>query len=138
VHWVLIGDGLLNDWLRSEIRCRSLEQHVTVMPWRAPQELPGLIKSAAALLVILADDPVFAQTIPSKLQSCLASGRPIVASLMGEPARIVEEAQCGLVCPPRDPAALAGAARAIAAMRRPNGTGLDATPTPISNALHAI
>ena len=86
------------------------------MPWRAPQELPAFIKSAAALLVILADDPVFAQTIPSKLQSCLASGRPIVASLMGESARIVEEAQCGLACPPQDPAALADAARAIATM----------------------
>lgn len=118
VHWVLIGDGLLNDWLRSEISRRSLDQHVTVMPWRAPQELPGLIKSAAALLVILADDPVFAQTIPSKLQSCLASGRPIVASLAGESARLVEEAQCGIVCAPQDAAALADAARAVAAMQQ--------------------
>jgi len=116
VRWVLIGDGLLNDWLRSEIRRRSLDQHVTIMPWRAPNELPAFIKSAAALLVILADDPVFAQTIPSKLQSCLASGRPIVASLTGESARIVAEAQCGIVCTPQDPAALADAARAIAAM----------------------
>ena len=116
VHWVLVGDGLLNDWLRSEVRRRSLEKHVTIMPWRAPQELPGLIKSAAALLVILADDPVFTQTIPSKLQSCLASGRPIIASLAGEPARIVEEAQCGIVCPPQDSAALADAVRDITAM----------------------
>lgn len=116
VHWMLIGDGLLNDWLRGEIRRRSLDQHVTIMPWRAPDELPAFIKSAAALLVTLADDPVFAQTIPSKLQSCLASGRPIVASLAGESARIVEEAQCGIVCAPRDPAALADAASAIADM----------------------
>lgn len=116
VHWVLVGDGLLNDWLRSEVRRRSLDQHVTFMPWRTPQELRGLIKSAAALLVILADDPVFAQTIPSKLQSCLASGRPIVASLAGEPARIVEEAQCGIGCTPQDGEALADAARNIVAM----------------------
>jgi glycosyltransferase involved in cell wall biosynthesis len=116
VHWALIGDGLLNDWLRGEIRRRSLDRHVTIMPWRAPQELPAFIKAAAALLVILADDPVFAQTIPSKLQSCLASGRPLVVSLAGESARIVEEAQCGIVCAPQDPAALADAARAIAAM----------------------
>lgn len=116
VHWVLIGDGLMNDWLRDQLRRRSLDQHVIIMPWRTPQELPAFIKSAAALLVILADDPVFAQTIPSKLQSCLASGQPIVASLTGEAARIVEEAQCGIVCPPQDSAALADAACAIAAM----------------------
>lgn len=116
VRWVLAGAGLLGDWLHSEVRRRSLDQNVTIMSWRAPEAMPPLLKSATALLVTLADDPVFTRTIPSKLQSCLAAGRPVVASLAGEPARIVNEAQCGIVCAPQDPIALANAARDLAAM----------------------
>ena len=116
VHWVLVGDGLLGDWLRTEVRRRSLEQHVTIMSRREPQDMPAVLKPAAALLVTLANEPVFAQTIPSKVQSCFASGRPIIASLAGESARIVKEAECGIVCTPQDSIALANAARDIAAM----------------------
>ncbi len=116
VHWVLVGDGLLGDWLRTEVHGRSLERYVTIMPRREPQEMPALLKGATALLVTLANEPVFTQTIPSKLQSCFASGRPVIASLAGELARLVREAQCGIVCTPQDSVALANAVRDIAAM----------------------
>ena len=111
VHWVLVGDGLLGDWLRTEVNGRSLERYVTIMPRRQPQEMPSLLKGATALLVTLANEPVFTQTIPSKLQSCFASGRPVIASLAGESARLVREAQCGIVCTPQDSVALANAVR---------------------------
>jgi colanic acid biosynthesis glycosyl transferase WcaI len=116
VHWVLVGDGLLGEWLRTEVRDRSLERNVTIMSRREPQDMPALLKGAAALLVTLANEPVFTQTIPSKLQSCFASGRPVIASLAGESARLIEEAKCGIVCAPQDAVALANAARDIAAM----------------------
>jgi colanic acid biosynthesis glycosyl transferase WcaI len=48
------------------------------------------------LLVTLKKDPVFAITIPSKIQAYLACGRPIVAALVGEGARVVEESGGGL------------------------------------------
>ena len=115
-HWVFVGDGLLGDWLRNEVQRRSLATHVTIMARREPEDMPRLLKAATALLVTLADDPVFAQTVPSKLQSCLASGRPIVASLAGESARIVAEAQCGIACAPQDAVAVANAVRDITAM----------------------
>jgi glycosyltransferase involved in cell wall biosynthesis len=69
--------------------------------------MPKVLKPAAALLVTLGGDQVFAQTIPSKVQSCLASGRPVIATLSGEPARVIEQARCGFVVPPLDPAGLA-------------------------------
>jgi glycosyltransferase involved in cell wall biosynthesis len=46
-------------------------------------------------------------TIPSKIQAYLASGRPIIACLDGEGARVVEEAGAGLTCAAEDSAALA-------------------------------
>jgi len=46
----------------------------------------------------------------------MACGRPILASLEGEGARIVEEAQAGIVVPPEDASALAKAVLQIALM----------------------
>ena len=46
-------------------------------------------------------------TIPGKLQSYLACGRPIIASLNGIGAKIIKDASCGLVSDSEDAEALA-------------------------------
>ncbi len=71
--------------------------------------MPMILTRASALLVSLTRNATMSQTIPSKLQAYLAAGRPVVASLDGEGARVVEEAGAGLVCPAGDAAALARA-----------------------------
>lgn len=110
-HWVFVGDGPLREWIATEVRERGLSAHVTLLPRRPPEAMPAILASAAAVLVSLTDDPVFAQTVPSKLQSAMASGRPILAAVSGEAARLVEVAGCGLVCRPGDAQALAGIVR---------------------------
>ena len=62
---------------------------------------------SSALLVTLSKREVFSLTVPSKIQAYLAAGRPIVAALDGEGARIVEEAGAGLCCPSEDASGLA-------------------------------
>ena len=106
-HWVLVGDGSLRDWLHSEVERRGLEKHVTLLPRRPVEAMPKILKSAAAVLVTLGNDEVYKQTIPSKVQSCLAAGRPVIAALGGEPARVIERAACGFVVPPERPELLA-------------------------------
>ena len=44
------------------------------------------------------------------------TGRPIMAALDGEGARVVEEARAGLTCPAQDAAALADGVRRLHAM----------------------
>jgi len=61
------------------------------------------------LLVTLRKEPIFARTIPSKVQSYLACAKPIVAALDGEGARIVDESGAGMSCPAENPKALADA-----------------------------
>src|SRR5690606_38547242 len=46
---------------------------------------------------------------PLKLYEYLAAGLPVVASRIGQAARVIEDGQTGLLVPPGDPAALAGA-----------------------------
>jgi glycosyltransferase involved in cell wall biosynthesis len=57
----------------------------------------------------LADQPIFAATVPNKVQAYLAAGRPILACLNGEGARLVEEAGAGLTVPAEDSLGLASA-----------------------------
>jgi glycosyltransferase involved in cell wall biosynthesis len=71
--------------------------------------MPAFYAAASALLVSLRDESIFAYTIPSKVQGYMAAGRPIVASLNGEGARVVVAAGAGLACPAGNAEALADA-----------------------------
>ena len=57
----------------------------------------------------LKKEPIFALTIPAKVQSYLACGKPIIAALDGEGGRLITESKAGLSCPAEDSNALAGA-----------------------------
>jgi glycosyltransferase involved in cell wall biosynthesis len=49
------------------------------------------------------------QTVPSKVQAYLAAGKPIIASLDGEGAKVVTESGAGIACPAENARALADA-----------------------------
>ncbi len=115
ICFVLIGSGSRGEWLQSEVRRLGLTN--VQMPGRfPPQAMPGILAQASALLVSLTRDPMLSQTVPSKIQAYLATGRPLIASLDGEGARVVDESGAGLVCPAEDAAALAGAVRRLQAL----------------------
>jgi glycosyltransferase involved in cell wall biosynthesis len=113
IRWVVIGDGHLRGWVEDEVRRRGLEKSVVLLGRHPVESMPRFFALADVLLVTLRDDPVFALTIPSKVQSYQACGRPIVAALGGEGARVIDEARCGVTAPPDDPAALAEAVLAL-------------------------
>jgi glycosyltransferase involved in cell wall biosynthesis len=75
-----------------------------------------VFERSSALLVSLNDEEAFAQTIPSKIQAYLAAGRPVIACLNGEGARVVSEAQAGLVSPAEQVLPLVQNIRAVKAM----------------------
>jgi glycosyltransferase involved in cell wall biosynthesis len=77
--------------------------------------MAGIYAQASALLLTLVDDPLLAQTVPSKLQSYLATGVPIVAAVNGEAADIVRESGAGIACAAEDPPALAEALLSLCA-----------------------
>ena len=71
-------------------------------------ELLRQIYSAADVLVLNQKATVEDAVIPSKLLTYMAAGRPVVAAISekSEAARYIREANCGLVVPPENPAAL--------------------------------
>jgi glycosyltransferase involved in cell wall biosynthesis len=107
VQWIIVGDGSMRAWVAEEVRKRGLSGTVHLLGRFPPLEMPRLFAGVDALLVTLRRDPVLALTIPSKVQSYLAAGKPIVGSLDGEGATIIREAGAGLCGPAEDAEALA-------------------------------
>jgi colanic acid biosynthesis glycosyl transferase WcaI len=116
IRWLIVGDGRAAEWVRSEIARRSLGATVKLLGRHPVERMPSFFQGAGALLVTLKRDPVFAMTIPGKLQTYLATGLPIVAMLDGEGARVLEESGAGLVCAAGDSAALAERVVALASL----------------------
>lgn len=101
VKIVLVGSGSRLDWVKAE--CKRRQLHNLVLPGRFPSEvMPDILSRASALLVTLKREEIFSYTVPSKVQAYLAAGRPLVAALDGEGARIIREAGAGLTCPSED------------------------------------
>jgi glycosyltransferase involved in cell wall biosynthesis len=106
IHFVVLGDGSCRDEMLKAVQQRGLTN--LHLPGRFPVEtMPGFMQKASALLVTLADQPIFAATVPNKVQAYMAAGRPIIACLNGEGARLVVEAEAGLATPAENPKALA-------------------------------
>lgn len=106
IRIVLVGSGSRLDWLLEQKKVHQLDN--LLLPGRFPMaSMAQIFERADVLLVSLKDEGIFAQTIPSKIQAYLAAGKPIIASLRGEGARVVQEAAAGEACLPEDPAALA-------------------------------
>jgi glycosyltransferase involved in cell wall biosynthesis len=71
--------------------------------------MPSFFQHADALLVSLKDEPIFAMTIPSKLQTYLSAGIPVLAMLNGEGADVVSDSGSGIICRAGDYVGLAQA-----------------------------
>jgi glycosyltransferase involved in cell wall biosynthesis len=112
ISFVLIGSGSRSEWLQGEVARLGLEN--VRLPGRFPPSvMPAILEKASALLVSLTRNPIMNQTVPSKVQAYLAAGKPIVAALDGEGARIVKAAGAGVTCPAEDAVALVSAIKQL-------------------------
>lgn len=109
IQWLILGDGRMFSWVEEEIKKRGLVGSVHLLGRHPIESMPSFFAHADAMLVTLRNEPIFSLTIPGKVQSYLACGRPIIAALDGEGRRVIDEAGAGITCPPENPEALAGA-----------------------------
>lgn len=105
---VIVGSGSMFDWLLKE-KDRLKLSNVVVTGRIPPGLMPSIYELSGALLVTLRNEEIFSHTIPSKVQACLAAAQPIVASINGEAARVIEYAKAGLTCAAEDSNGLAKA-----------------------------
>ena len=101
VQFNFYGDG--SGFNKMVELARSLQlENVTFHGRVSVEALPEKYAESDALIVTLSDNAVLSMSFPGKIQSYMAAGKPIVAALNGEAARIITEAQCGFVSPAED------------------------------------
>lgn len=114
IKFVILGDGLMKDWAEKEVVARNLTKTFIFLGRKPVETMPYYYSKADAMLVSLTDTELFSITIPAKVQTYLASGRPIIASLNGEGADIINEWHAGLSCRASRPGDLAATIEKIA------------------------
>ncbi|MBM3855335.1 MAG: glycosyltransferase family 4 protein, partial [Verrucomicrobia bacterium] len=78
IRFVVLGSGSELEWMRRQVEEKRLGN--LCLAGRFPVDaMPYLLAKASALLVTLADRPIFAATVPNKIQAYMAVGRPIIA-----------------------------------------------------------
>jgi len=116
IRWFIVGDGRQATWVREQVAQMGLEDTFVLLGRFPLERMPSFYKHADALLVSLKPDPVFAMTLPGKVQSYLAAGIPIVAMIDGEGAAIIRESTAGFATPAGDAGALAESIRRLSKM----------------------
>ena len=113
IQWIIIGDGRRKKWMLEEVKGRGLEKVVHFLGSKPPELMPRYFALADVLLATLRPEPVFSLTIPSKIQTYLACGRPIAAALDGEGARIINKSGSGIAVDAGDTEGLAKAVKQL-------------------------
>jgi colanic acid biosynthesis glycosyl transferase WcaI len=124
IHWVILGDGHRKNWVEEQVHVLGLQGQVHLLGQRPVETMPHYFALADVMLVTLRRDPIFALTLPSKLQSYLACGRPIISAAGRETARVVLESGAGYAVAPENPDALAEAVLRMSSLTGPERTAM--------------
>ena len=92
VTFHIVGSG--SDLERIQTLAKNLD-NVVFYGRRPLEEMPQFYAKADAMLVTLASDPVISLTLPGKVQSYMAVGKPIIGAIDGEARVVIEDAKCG-------------------------------------------
>lgn len=112
IRFHIVGGGI------SLERCRTLAQGLDNITFYGRQDLskmPEYYSMADVMMISMVRDPGMSMNFPGKVQSYMAAGKPVAASLDGETARILADADCGLSSPAEDPEGFVQVVRKLAA-----------------------
>lgn len=92
IRFHIVGDGI--ELKRLQKQAEGL-QNIVFYGRKPIEEMPEYYEAADAMLVSLTDDPIISLTLPGKVQTYMAAGKPIVGAINGETALVLNEAQGG-------------------------------------------
>ena len=105
IHIHIVGGGIALETCKKQ--AEGLE-NITFHGRHDIGEMPYFYAMADAMLITMKDDPVLSATLPGKVQTYMAAGKPVVGAIGGETARVVnEDAACGMCCAPENTKGLA-------------------------------
>jgi colanic acid biosynthesis glycosyl transferase WcaI len=109
IKFVFVGDGSGKETLKSYVSQKQL-QNISFIPFQPREKLPEVLASADISIVMLKHG-IGAISLPSKILSIMASGRPIIISVDDESEawKLIRRADAGIWVPPENPSRLAKA-----------------------------
>lgn len=121
LRWHIVGDGSELNNLKALSAELGLE-NVIFHGRKPPEQMPEFYAMADAMLVTLTSDPFIGMTLPNKVQSYMAAGKPVLAAANGEIPKVLSDARCGFCAKAEDSAAFAAAVRRF--LEHPDRTAL--------------
>ena len=106
LHLLLVGDGMSREALQALAEELHAGDAVTFYGSVPAEKVPSFTTLADALLISLSDSPDLGLTVPGKLASYMAAGKPVIASMNDAGYEAVKESGGGLASPACDQAAL--------------------------------
>ena len=107
LRWHIVGDGSNYEACMALAKQLDLDERVVFYGRRPLDEMPTFYAMADAMLVSMKDDVSVNDTLPGKVQSYMAAAKPVLGSIAGETAYVIEQAHCGFCAPPDDVQAFA-------------------------------
>lgn len=94
IFFHIVGDGQELERLEKKIKELNLD-NVIFYGRQSLEDMPKFYKKADAMLVTLCGDSLISSTLPGKVQTYMAAGKPIIGAANGETKNVIEEANCG-------------------------------------------
>lgn len=97
----IVGDGSkLNSCKQLAVELKL--PNVIFYGRRPIEEMPEFYQMADAMLVTLKDNKTISYTLPGKVQSYMAAGKPIIGAINGEANYVIRQSGCGMCCDAED------------------------------------
>ncbi len=109
IKFIIVGDGRDKNEAKSRVAKLGLLETVLFLGSHPVEMMPQFYSNADVMLVTLKDEPIYEVTVPLKVQTYMACGKPIICNVKGEASRVIEEANCGFTTEPENPKKLANA-----------------------------
>jgi glycosyltransferase involved in cell wall biosynthesis len=106
LRFQIVGDGPRRAELEELSRARGLASHVEFLGHR--EDIPSLLAAADAFVL-----PSRSEAFPNGAIEAMAAGLPVVASNVGGLRDLIQSGRTGVLVPPGNPEALAGALQSL-------------------------
>jgi len=99
----IVGGGDFFNKVKEQIATRFADYPVRLVPWMAPDEMPGYLQAIDAGLYCLVDPSLFHESkSPTKIFEYYACAKPVVSTRFGEAGYFVDHGKTGLLADDRE------------------------------------
>ena len=92
-----MGDGRFKEEFIKSVKTINLNKYFVFLKSVSSNEVYKYLNSADFLYLSLNDSELFKMTVPAKLQTYMAVGKPVIANINGEGADLINDAKFGFV-----------------------------------------